>query len=217
MDPTELVAALRRATQSLGGRRRLVAAALVGLAVLAGISAARPHPQPGAAVWVAARDLPGGQPLATTDLTLRRFPLDDVPSGALRSADRVVGRLLAAPMRQGEPMTDVRLLDPALLAALGRPGLVAVPVRLADGAAAAALVHAGDAVDILASSDADGRPVTAPRNVASAVTVLSVPAASDASTDDGGGLLIVAVTPAQAQALAQAAIGSRLSVTLLRR
>lgn len=216
MDPAELVTALSRAAQALGGRRRLVAAALVAIAVLAGLSAARPRPAPSAAIWVAARDLPGGQPLASTDLIARRLPVADVPAGAFRAADRITGRLLAAPVRQGEPMTDVRLLEPALLAALGRPGLVAVPVRLSDGAAAAALVHAGDVVDVLATDDSDGRPVGKPRTVAAAVIVLSVPAV-ETSSDDGGGLLIVAVTEPQAGALAQAATGSRLSVTLLRR
>jgi pilus assembly protein CpaB len=217
MDATEIAAALSRATRLVGGHRRIVAAALAGVAVLAGLSAARPRPIPTAAVWVAAHDLPGGQPLAAADVALRRFPLADLPGGALSAADRVVGRLLAAPVRQGEPMTDVRLLDPALLAALGRPGLVAVPVRLSDGAAAAALVHAGDRVDILATDDVDGHASGPPRTVAASVTVLSVPAGGDAATGDGGGLLIVAVTAAQAGSLAQAAGGSRLSVTLVRR
>lgn len=217
MDSAELAATLRRATHTFGRHRRLVAAALAGIAVLAGVSAARPRSAPTAAIWVAARDLPGGMPLTTADVTLRSFPLADVPGGAIRAPGGVVGRLLAAPVRQGEPMTDVRLLDQTLLAALVRPGLVAVPVRLSDGAAAAALVHAGDVVDILATQDVDGRVAGPPRLVASSVIVLSVPAGSDASSDDGGGLLIVAVTSAQAGSLAQAASGSRLSVTLVRR
>jgi pilus assembly protein CpaB len=217
MDSAEIAASVRRASHTFGRHRRLVAAALAGIAVLAGVSAARPRPMPTAAIWVAARDLPGGMSLTTADVTLHRFPLDDVPGGAIRAPDGVVGRLLAAPVRRGEPMTDVRLLDQALVAALARPGLVAVPVRLSDGAAAAALVHAGDGVDILATPDVDGRLAGTPRLVATSVTVLSVPAASDTSSDDGGGLLIVAVTSAQARSLAQAAGTSRLSVTLVRR
>ena len=74
------------------------------------------------------------------------------PSGALASVADLPGRPLAGPVRAGEPLTDVRLLGPALLDAL--PGdaeeRVAVPVRLAD-AGVTQLLAVGDRVDVLAA------------------------------------------------------------------
>jgi len=166
-------------------------------------------------VWTAARDLAGGAPLHAADLVLQRVPVALVPVGALGPAAHVVGRMLAAPVRRGEPLTDVRLLAPSLLAALGRPGLVAVPVRVADGAAATALVHAGDVADVLATGPLDDTGSAEPIAVATAVTVLSVPGRDETAGGDAG-LVVVAVTPQQAAALASAAAGSRLSLVLRR-
>jgi Flp pilus assembly protein CpaB len=118
-------------------------------------------------------------------------------------------------VRRGEPLTDVRLLEPALLAALPEPGLVAVPVRVADGSAAAALVHAGDVVDVLAVADPVGGGPARPSTVAAGVRVLAVPG-RDGGTGDGGGLVVLATSPAQARALAQASAVTRLSLALER-
>jgi pilus assembly protein CpaB len=196
----------------LGGRRRLVAAALAGLAVLAGLRAMSPEPPPTRSIWAAARDLAGGRPLAAADLRAVALPLTAVPGGALSADVRVVGRLLAAPVRRGEPLTDVRLLEPSLLAALDHPGLVAVPVHVADGSAASALVRPGDVVDVLAAGDPTSG--VASSTVAAGVQVLSVPARVS-TTGDGGGLVVVAVTRQQAAALAQAGATSRLSLALV--
>lgn len=215
MDPAELRDAVARAMRTFGWHRRLLAAALTAVAVAAGLSAVAPKPPRTLGVWAAARDLPGGAPLGAADVAVRALRAVDVPAGALRADDRVVGRLLAAPVRRGEPLTDVRLLGPSLLNALGRPGLVAVPVRIADGSAAAALVRAGDVVDVLAAADPSGGGPAAPSTVAAAVRVLAVPA-RDAAGGDPGGLVVVAATPAQAAALAQASAGTRLSLALQR-
>ena len=70
----------------------------------AAIQAARPAGAP--PVLVAARDLSPGV-LRPGDL--RTVPMPDPPDGALRTG--ATGRVLAAPMRRGEPLTDARLLD----------------------------------------------------------------------------------------------------------
>jgi hypothetical protein len=128
----------------------------------------------------------------------------------LRSGVQVAGRLLAAPMRRGEPLTDVRLLEPTLLAALPDADLVAVPVRIVDGSAAA-LVRAGDVVDVLAASDVTGTATRA-TTVATGLRVLAVPG-QIRSSGDGAGLVVVASTRVQATALAQAS-GGRLSLVV---
>jgi pilus assembly protein CpaB len=200
-------------------RRRLVVAAFSGLAVVSGLSAVRPSAAPTQRVWVAARDLPGGEPLASTDLRIERLPIPDVPAGAVSTSSRVTGKLLAAPMRRGEPLTDVRILSSSLLSATDAPGDVAVPVRVADGPATLALVHVGDMVDVIAAPDPDsgGPPTTF--TVVRDVRVLAVPAsdgADDTSSGDTAGLLIVETTGTQAARLAEASTGAQLSIAVRR-
>src|SRR3954466_6141092 len=122
-----------------GGPRRVLAALGAAVAVLAAVKAVTPHPPRTVAVWAAARDLSGGSPLSTADVRAVALPVRSVPAGVLPAGAPIAGRLLAAPMRRGEPITDVRLLGPSLLTSLPDPGLVAVPVRVTDGSAAAAL------------------------------------------------------------------------------
>jgi Flp pilus assembly protein CpaB len=132
-----------------------------------------------------------------------------VPGGALTTAHQATGRLLAAPVRRGETLLDVRLAGPRLLA--GFPGgLLAVPVRVAD-AASVALLSAGDRVDVLAAGTAAGGPVYA-TVVAADAAVLAVPTAIDAGGE--GALVVLATTPSVAARLASAAVSSRLSITL---
>jgi Flp pilus assembly protein CpaB len=213
MDLGEVPAAWHRVAGQLALRRRLLVATLTGVAVVCGLTALRPSTPATNRVWAAARDLPGGNPLAPADVVPERLPVVDVPAGALAATSPVTGRLLAAPVRRGEPLTDVRLLAPSLLAAVGPADAVAVPVRVADAAATAALVRAGDLVDVLAAGDPAGGGPPAPTTVARGVRVLAVPGHGD---PDGGGLLVVAGTPGQAAALAQAATGARLSIDVRR-
>ncbi len=93
---------------------------------------------------------------------------------------------------------------------------VAAPLRLAD-AAVAALLHPGARIDVLAvaesptgPADATGAPASV---VATAVRVLSVPAADPGA--GGGSLVVLAVTPDQALALIGAQASGRLAVTLV--
>ena len=83
-------------------------------------------------------------------------------------ADDPVGRVLAAPLRQGEPVTDVRLVGPPLTE--GYDGLVAVPVRLPD-AGMVALLQVGDRIDLVATDPQGGGA----RIVAADVPVVALP------------------------------------------
>ena len=208
----DLTTRLRRGMRR---HRRLLAAACAGLACTLAINVLAPGPPASVAVLTVARDLPAGTGLQATDLRVVRLPPAAVPGGAVHDPKLAVGRTTAGPMRQGEPLTDVRLAG----GPLGRPapGMVAAPVRLAD-AQAAALLRPGERVDVLAASTAGAGavagaiPGTGAAVVASDVTVVRVasnPSAADDLTAQGA-LVVLATTQAEAQLLAQAQVSARL-------
>lgn len=195
-------APLRQLLRAASRHRALLAAGLTAASVAAGLSVAVPAPPATVAVVSAARDLAAGTVLAPGDLVSAELPAPLVPAGALVDAAPVVGRLVAGPVRRGEPLTDVRLLGAGLLP----PGSdVAVPVRLAEPATGA-LVRAGDTVDVL-SAAAEGASVVATR-----LAVLSVPDLGDAAGE--GALVVVAASRSSAARLAAAAVTGRLSVVV---
>ena len=180
-------------------RRRLLSALCVGGAVLAGLQATSPAPPPTVTVLTAARDLPAGTVLRAEDLA----------AVELRPA---VGRTLAAPLRRGEPVTDVRLVGPSLLR--GYPGLVAVPVRIPDPATVA-LLRVGDRVDLMVT-ETDG---SAARLLAGDVPVLALPddpEGSAAPTVASGRLVVLGTSPALAGPVTAAAVRGCLSTVLSR-
>jgi Flp pilus assembly protein CpaB len=214
MAPSLTVKDVRRAVSR---HRGLLAAGLAAGAIASALGVLAPRPPAGVPVLTVTRDLAAGTALAAADLQRTELPRGLAPAGALVSAAEVVGRVLAAPVRRGEALTDVRLAGADLLTSRGA-GLVAVPVRVAD-AASATLVTAGDHVDVLAagsasasaSGSASGGAPSA-RVVAVDAEVLAVPTAVQDSGD--GALIVVAATPSVAAGLAAAAVSSRLSLTL---
>jgi Flp pilus assembly protein CpaB len=196
-----------RRPRSLAHTGRQVLAGLLALGAL--VLAARPDAAPPApprtvAVAVAVHDLAAGAVLTSADLAIARYPPALAPDGATATAPPLVGGVLAAAVRAGEPVTDVRLVGAGLTALLD-PGQVAAPVRLAD-AGVAGLVRTGDRVDVLAT--APGAPEAAV--VAGRALVL----AASSAPDDPGGVLVLAVDPATAARLAAATTTSTLTVSL---
>ena len=189
-------------------RRRPIAALLAGVAVVAGLHELRPPPPDVVAVLTAARDLPAGTTLDEHDLASVDYPVGTAPEGLARDA---VGRVLAGPVRAGEPLTDVRLVGASLAAA--HPGAVAVPVRLPD-AGMAALLRIGDRIDLVA---ADPQGATA-RVVASDLTVLALPPVDDEATASGlpGRLVVLAAPEGAREGMAQAAVSGFLTFTYAR-
>lgn len=195
------VDAVRRAVLR---RRRLLAVGLVVIAVVAGLRVAAPPPQPTTTVPVAAGDLPPGAVLEADDLRHVALPDDLVPAGV---ADDPVGHTLAAPVRDGEAITEVRLVGPALAASL--PGTVAMPVRLSD-ADQAALLTVGDEVDLIATAP-DGSTTS---TVAADAVVLALP--EPAATGSGalaGRVVVVAVPTSSAHAVTTATVTAFVTFT----
>ena len=163
-------------------------------------------------VVVAAADLPPGTTLDDADLRVVPFPPALRPAGATAVPGALGGRVLAAAVRSGEPLTDVRLVGAGLTALLA-PGQVAAPVRLAD-LAVTGLVRAGDRVDVLAATEGTQQA----ERVTTAALVLAAPApAAPAPAPVGAapaGLLLLAVDTATAARLAAASAGATLTVTL---
>ena len=183
--------------RGIGRYRRVLAALCAGIAVAAAVHQLAPPPPATDAVLVAARDLPAGRVLQAADLVTADWPAGSRPDGALASP---AGRVLAAPLRRGEPITDTRVTGPGLLAGQP-PGTVAVTVRLTDPAATV-LLAPGRRIDLLAGAvDARGAaagsaPGTSPGTratsddvLASDVLVLAVPTATADGTGSGSGWL----------------------------
>jgi Flp pilus assembly protein CpaB len=201
-----LASTLRAVRRAVLARRRLLAAVLTAVAVAAGIHAATSPPPAEVKVRVAARDLPAGAVLGAGDLRTVGFAPASVPSGL---ADHAAGRTLAAPLRQGEPVTDLRLVGPALTD--GYPGLAAVPVRLPD-AGVVGLLRVGDRVDLVASDPQGGSASV----VATNAPVLAIPAA-DAGTDGTGltgRLVVVGADPGDVTRIADAAVRAFVTVVV---
>lgn len=210
---------LRDLRRTAGWHRRLLAAALAAAAVAFGLEAMEPAAPPHVRVLAADTDLTGGATLSTDDVRVTALPSAAVPAGVLSAGTDVTGRVLAAPVRAGEPLTDVRLVGPALVEGYGT-GLVAAPVRIADPAAVR-LLRPGDVVDVLAASVALGAPASATTSrtvpaetVASAVPVVAVPEPGEDGLLAEGALVVLATTPAVAEDLAGAAVTSRLSLVV---
>ena len=189
-------------------RRRPLAALCAGVAVVAGVHSVTAPPPPTVAVLTAARDLPAGSVLDDADLERRPMAPDAVPDGVEPDA---VGHTLAAPVRAGEPITDVRLVGAGLADA--HPDLATVPVRLPDSALAA-LLEPGDRIDLIATDPQAGGS----RVVAADALVLAIPPASEASAASAppGALALLGVAPASVETVSEASVRWFLSYSFSR-
>lgn len=195
---SRVAGAVRRAVLR---RRRLLAAVLTAVAVAAGLRAVAAPPPATVSVLVAARDLPAGTELESADLVTAEFAPGSAPDDLAADPH---GQTLAAPLRRGEPVTDVRLVGPQLTE--GLTDLTATPVRLPD-AGMVDLLRVGDRVDLVAADPRGSGADTVARDV----PVLAIPA-EDAGGPGAAGLpgrlVVVGVEPHEVDSLAAAAVGS---------
>lgn len=117
------------------------------------------------------------------------------------------------------PSTTGRSAADPLTARLGADQ-VAAPVRLIDPQVGG-LLQAGASVDVLAAAPSETGPDDAAQSparvIAHGVRVLAVPASTPSEGSAGGTLVVLAVSQDEAQVLAGAEAGGRLSVVLLAR
>jgi hypothetical protein len=165
----------RRTAYRLRVARRVLAAALVAVAVWTTLEQLRPPPPaPGRAVVLAARDVAAGTTLRADDLTLASLGAGAADVTGLDRLDAAIGRVLDSPLAAGEVLSRTRFRGSDLLT--GMPsGQLAVAVPVANAPIVAALAE-GDRVTLVGTSD--GATVEA--------VVLSLP--RDATASGGVGL-----------------------------
>jgi Flp pilus assembly protein CpaB len=188
--------------------RRSGAAVLAGVAVLLALRAVSPAPPPSTLAVVAARDLDAGAQLTSDDLRVLRVARSLAPTEGALAESTAVGRVLAAPLRAGEVLTDRSVVGPSLLA--GFPvGTVATAIRLPD-ADIAALLRTGDHIDVLSAVADVGEPAVL---VAADLTVIATLDQGD-DVRQPGAVVVLAATPEQAARLAGAAATGPLAVDI---
>ncbi len=197
------------------GRRVLAVGLLVTAALLA---TAEPVPsardaEPTVTVLTASRDLPPGHVLAAADLAPAAWPHRLLSPSALDQDDNPIGRVLAAAVQRGEPITDLRLLGPGLVDSLG-PTHRAVPVRLTD-AGVSVLLRPGDRIDLYAVDNgiAAAAEIVTGELVAGNALVVGIPRAADQVVPEGA-IVVVAVPLPAVAALVAAAYSRSLAATL---
>ena len=191
---------------------RLTAVALLGLAAWLAVRAVVPAPpDPGVATLVAVRELPLGSTIGADDVRVEARPEAQRPAGALDRTEAAVGQVVSGPVLVGEVLTTARFRGASQLSGLS-PGVVAVSLPLDDGALLSTLRPAMS-VSVLAAGSGD------PLACEARVLAADVPGSSGsgggsssggllAAAAGGEGHLVVAVTAAEARAIA-AAMGAR--------
>ncbi|WP_305094177.1 Flp pilus assembly protein CpaB [Prescottella sp. R16] len=195
--------------------RRTAAVVLVLIAVALFVRDARVAA--GEPVVVAARDLTPGDVLTDADVRIVDRPGSELPQGSVQRIDGVTGRTVAAPVRGGEILTDLRVLGPRLAAAAaGSPDARVVPVRLTD-TGVADVIREGDRVDVLTvrGHDTGGSTATPPSATvlaSDAAVVLVSPESSSGTRRER--IVMLALPASEAGAVAAASLTDAITVTL---
>lgn len=190
--------------------RRVLGALLAATTIWLVVQATAAPPPPTREVWTAARDLAGGTVLGRGDLTRTAFAPGSVPEAAVRSLGAVLGRTLATPLGEGEPITAAHLVGSQRLD--GYPGRAAVAVRIPDPDVAA-LLTPGQRVTLVAT---DPQGAAAPTRVADDAVVLTVARTSDRTGTLAGRLVVFAVPEDRAEDVSAAGTTRYLSVVWTR-
>jgi pilus assembly protein CpaB len=163
---------------------------------------------PGVPTLISEVDLARGDTVTEGDVSVRSMPAEHRPPGALGGLDEAAGRVLAADVVAGEPITEARLAGAGgQVAAMVPPGLRAVPV---PSVAPAGLIAPGDRVDVLATFAA-GQPHT--ETVVEGAEVLSI-LGPEAGAFEGVTNVVLIVSPDTAERLAYARSFAELSISV---
>ena len=206
----------------------LAAAKLTRDAMRRGKAAAGPDNR--VALVTAARDIEPGQSIGAADLAESKVAPEAMPPGAFQGATQVVDRVVVTRISKGQPVLD-GLLAPVGSAsgvqALIPPGMRAITMQVNEFTGVAGLLAPGCRVDVVSAlrGDGGGQPAVA-RTIVQNVEVRAVGQRTSAAAApaDGSDPAAVApamaqsvtllVTPAQAETLQLASMGSTTSLVL---
>jgi pilus assembly protein CpaB len=161
-------------------------------------------------VVVATKDVPEGQVLDATGLTLASWPEQSVPPGAFSRLDSAVGRVVRVNVFAGEPIVPGRLAPagtgPGLELKIP-PGQRAMAVRINDVAGISGLIQPNSRVDVLVTIQEPGSSKQVAKLFMENMRVLSV--GTEIQRDASGKpitatTVTLGVTPPQAERLAVA-------------
>jgi pilus assembly protein CpaB len=197
---------------------------VVGLAIICGLSAAvgmnrlrrtervveQVETSP---VVVAAADIARGNMISMGDLTVRDWPAEMVPQGAVTDVDQAVDRAVIVPIAVGEPLLETKLADRDAgrgLAALIPKGMRAYTIQATRVASnVAGFILPGNRVDVLLTlrgTRDDGTGGGSTTTLLQAVEILAVDQNLDAPADNKSNpnelrSVTLLVTPDQAAVL----------------
>ncbi|UYM06643.1 SAF domain-containing protein [Solicola gregarius] len=162
---------------------------------------------------MATRDLVSGTTLSDDDVEIRHVRADDAATHAYDEVQSVVGEVIGAPVRRGEPLTDMRLLTSDLLA--GYPdGSSLATVRVTDPQSLWG-VEVGTYVDVV-GVDVDGG--SRGRVLAEHAQVVAMPTTEQDPTTgmSAGAAVVVSVPPDEAVTLTDSAGRMQFGVVVSR-
>ena len=204
---------------------RAVLGVLVGLAAFVGATSFWVANSDARGVIVVTRELPAGRVIEAGDLTTSFVRVDDgVFVGALPAseAEGLVGKQLSEPAHAQQILSRGQLSRRPLLG----PDQLAFSVAIAADSAAGGRIRAGDAVEVFLTTD-KGRPEAKTSVVLESAVVYDVGYDANQLVASGGGAgetrtsgegmlrsLTLAVSEAQAKALARAKWSGELDVAL---
>ncbi|OYN88451.1 SAF domain-containing protein [Parenemella sanctibonifatiensis] len=194
----------RTVTRWWAWHRRLASALLAGLAVLVSLTILTPAPDATAPAVRVRADVPATRALTAADLEVVELPAYALPREHLTDPNDAIGLLPTSPLIAGQILTPASVLAPRAGEA-GDERVVTVP--LSDPSVLAVL-RVGDRLDLLWVDSSTGEATM----IAQGARVVALPQ-SDAGPLGGvttSGTVLVAVSPADAVALARASVNGRI-------
>jgi len=200
---------------------KLLGVALVVAIICTGLFymlfAMKANSQTGTTLVVAAKALKPGMVLTPADLKTIRWPVPELPPGAHRDPQEIIGNTVFDFMAQEEPVLSTRLATSQSGGGAGVPvGMRAVSVHLTDSTGVLALLRAGQRVDVQVVIGRGAKPDdTEVRTALENLAVLSVTPQPELSSQ-GNNLPVVTLLakPAEVDILAAADSGGRVRLSL---
>jgi pilus assembly protein CpaB len=200
---------------------KLLGVALVVAIICTGLFymmfAMKANSQTGTSMVVAAKALKAGTVLKAEDLKTINWPVSQLPPGAHRDPQEVIGNTVFDPMATEEPVLNARLATSQSVGGSGVPvGMRAVSVHLTDSTGVLAMLHSGQKVDVqvVVGRGTKSEEIQV-RTALENLTVLSVnPQAEQGSQGQNLPVVTLLAKPSEVDVLAAADSGGRVRLAL---